>query len=155
VSKQPLAIRWRLALRDDDRVLSSPKLLGHTLSTYADNGSHSAFVGLPTLARNCGFSYRTAHRARKSLERFGYLDLQHRSGQTSVSTLRLPLTPMTGVPLTPATRTPVTRVTRTLNNSDGGAAKSSAPPFAEDDCAGCGQRLPLVKDDLYCEGCAR
>jgi hypothetical protein len=120
--KQSLIVRWRLALRDDRRLGPSTKLLGLTLSTYADNGTASTFVGLPTLAKNCRFSQKTARRARHHLRRLGYLDVEHRSGLTSMMTLCLPLPPGTvvkkGNPSQERPKTPPTRDPLTLNNSD-------------------------------------
>jgi hypothetical protein len=156
VSKQPLAIRWRIALRDDDRPSRSAKLLGLMLSTYTDNGTGSTFAGLPTLARSCGFSIDTARRAYHELRRLKYLDVSPRPGLTSITTLRLPLAPMQGVPLARAPVTPSTHATRSLKISNGGAPGGSAPPISLSECAGCGEVLPLVIRDLYCsEGCVQ
>jgi hypothetical protein len=148
-----LVMRWRLALRDDDRPTSSAKLVGHTLSTYADNTTCSTFVGKATLARNCGFGVRTVYTAQKELERFGFLIIQPRVGLSNIYTLCLPRQPTARVPRQSTTPTPAAHCRVTPNNSDGGAANGSAPPFPLDDCAGCGRVLPLVKDGLYCEGC--
>lgn len=156
MSKQPLAIRWRIALRDDDRPSRSAKLLGLTLATYADNRTNSTFVGLSTLARNCGFSFDTASRARGELRGHGYLKLTYRPGLTSIATLSEPPARVQGVrrgnppqerPVTPRMGAGVT-----LNNSDGGAANGSAPL---DECNGCGSVRPLVDVlALYCKDCA-
>ena len=155
MSTQPLPIRWRLTLRDDEQPSRSAKLLGLTLATYADNQTGSTFVGLRTLARNCGFSVDTARRAHHELRRLKYLDVTPRPGLTGISTLRLPLAPMQGVPLAPVQGTPSTRATRTLNNSEGGAVNGRpSPSFALDECAGCNQIRPLVQRDLYCGECA-
>jgi hypothetical protein len=155
VSRQPLAIRWRLAIRGDKELSRSAKLLGYTLATYCDNGTGSTFVGLSTLAEDCRFSVDTASRARAELQRH-YLDVTHRRGLTSVSTLRLPTARVRGVPTARTPRTHRTGAGLSLDNSDGGAANGSAPPISLSECAGCGEVLPLVIRDLYCsEGCVQ
>jgi hypothetical protein len=155
VSRQPLALRWRIALRDHESLSPSTKLFGFTLSTYADNGSGQAHPSLSTLAGSCGYSVRTAYTAQKKLEAFGFLTVQRRVGLSSIFTLALPRQPTSEVPRQIATRTSATHCRLTHKNSDGGAPGGSAPPISEDECTGCGLRLPLVKDDLYCEGCAQ
>jgi hypothetical protein len=150
VSKQPLAIRWRLAIREDDDLSSSARLFGHVLSTYADNGSGEATASMRTIARGCGYSLRTAHYAKDELLAAKLIDLRPRIGRTSVLTLCLPMQSIAGVPMQSTTRTSATHCTQTHKNSDGGAASGSAPPISLDECAGCGEVLPLVIRDLYC-----
>jgi len=129
VPTQPLVIRWRLALRDDDGPSRSAKLFGLMLSTYSDNKTGASFAGLPTLARNCGFSVDTARRAQHELWKSGYLDLTRRPGLTSISTLVLPLARVQGVrgrrPLARSPITPSTGATLTLRTQQGGAANAA------------------------------
>jgi Helix-turn-helix domain len=115
--KQPLVVRWRLALRAD-QLSRSAKLLGYTIATYADNRTGSTFVGLPLLASDCGFSVDTASRARAELHRRQYLNVAHRAGLTSVVTLRLPTARVRGVPTARSPKTHRTGAGVTLNNSD-------------------------------------
>jgi hypothetical protein len=155
LSTPPLAIRWRLAIRDHETLSPSTKLFGFTLSTYADNGTGQAHPSLSTLAGSCGYSVRTAYTAQKKLEAFGFLTIQRRVGLSSIFTLALPRQPTSEVPRQSATQTSATHCRVTHKNSGGRPPVGSAPPISEDECAGCGRRLPLVKDDLYCKGCAQ
>jgi hypothetical protein len=148
-----LVLPWRIALREDERLSRSAKLLGYTLATYADNTTGKTFVGLVVLGRNCRFSARTAHTAAKELERWGYVDIERRAGLSSVYTLRRPRKPASGPPRKSATRTPEASFHLTHKNSAGGVAEDDAPPVPLDDCASCGRVRPLVRDGLYCQEC--
>jgi hypothetical protein len=149
----PLPIRWRIAIRESDVLSPAARLLGHTIATYADNSTGEATASMSTYARGCGYSRRTAHYAKDELRMAALLDLTPRVGKTSIFTLRLPVQSVAHLPVQSTTRTSATDCTQTHKNSDGGAANGSAPPVPLDECAGCGHVLPLVKNDLFCEGC--
>jgi hypothetical protein len=135
VSRQPLPIRWRLAVREHGDLSPNARLFAFVFSTYADNATGSATPALSTIARGCGYSADTARRAQHELRRAHFLDIKSRPGQTNVLTLCLPLAHLPGVrpgvPLAQRPITPGTRATQTLKNSktpDGNAVNGGVPP---------------------------
>ena len=139
---RPLAIRWRLRVRDDPALSPSTKLFAYTLSLHVDNRTGEAYPSLTTLAKECGYSVRTAYTAQKDLENPArpYITVRRRFGTSSVFTLTEPRQPTADY----------------LNSTqDGGVPSGNAPPYPLDECTGCGQVLPLVQDALRCKECAR
>lgn len=73
---------WREAVRSDERLQPTSKLIGYTLSTYAEHDGKTAAPGYEQIAEDTCKSVRTVGRAIRELRAAGYL-LEERKGHSS------------------------------------------------------------------------
>src|SRR5215218_9293065 len=94
MTRKSLVAIWRDAVRDDDQLNSTARLVAFVLSTYV-NGSGLAYPSRGTLAAGAGLStgLRAVDRALSSLELAGFLAIERSRGRSSHRyTLTLPAT---------------------------------------------------------------
>lgn len=69
---------WRNKLRDDRSLSPAAKLLGYTLSTYAELDGASASPGYVQLAEDISKSLSTVERSIRELRAAGYISEAHK-----------------------------------------------------------------------------